>query len=73
MVFFPKGELSKSPVASATPPLPPCIGDKATAERSDPSSAAVAVTPDRFPTLVCNRLYPEQTAGGHDHAFAGPL
>lgn len=42
---------------------------KATAECSDPSSAAVDMMPAHSSALVC----PEQSTGGHGHAFAGPL
>lgn len=42
---------------------------KATAERSDPGSAAVDVMAAHSSAPVG----PEQSTGGHDHAFAGPL
>lgn len=70
--FTPEDDLSNFPAAvTSCQQLGPFLPeyDKATAECSDPGSAAVDVMPAHSSALAC----PEQSTDGHGHAFAGPL
>lgn len=70
-VFSPKGDLSNFPaVMTWCQQLGPFLPEyKATAECSDPGSAAVDVMAAHSSAPVGT----EQSTGSHDHAFAGPL
>lgn len=69
--FPPKDEISNFPVVvTLCQRLGPFLPEyKATAECSDCGSPAVDVMPAHSSALIC----PEQSTGGHGHAFAGPL